>query len=112
MKLVILTVKDGVTYKVFPNMSEKILDECREVVQSCIVGVESGTDQVLRAFIVVSKDNLTRAAEIEQNLRQQCEEKLPSYARPAFYEFCEKLPLTAVGKIDYRALEKMPRESM
>jgi acyl-CoA synthetase (AMP-forming)/AMP-acid ligase II len=33
--------------------------------------------------------------------------KIPSYSRPAFYEFSESLPLTAAGKVDFRALESM-----
>ena len=107
MKRVILTAKDGVTYKVFPNMSEKVLDENESVLQSCIVGAASGADQVLRAFIAVSKEDLSRTADIEKALRQLCEEKLPSYARPTFYAFRDSLPLTAAGKIDYRALEQL-----
>lgn len=105
MKRVILTAKDGVTYKVFPNMTEKVLDENESVIQSCVVGAESGADQVLRAFVVVSKEDMSRIAEIETSLRNRCEEKLPSYARPTFYEFKESFPLTAAGKIDYRTLE-------
>ena len=112
MKRVILTAKDGVTYKVFPNMTEKVLDENENVIQSCVVGAGSGADQVLRAFIAVSKESLVQAAEIEQALRQHCEEKLPSYARPTFYEFGDALPLTAAGKIDYRALEDISKKSL
>lgn len=107
MKRVILTAKDGVTYKVFPNMVEKVLDENENVIQSCVVGTYSGADQVLRAFIAVSKEKLEHTAEIEQVLRRHCKEKLPSYARPTFYEFKEKLPLTPAGKIDYRTLESV-----
>lgn len=107
MKRVILTAKDGVTYKVFPNMIEKVLEENENVLQSCVVGAYSDADQVLRAFIAVSKENLVQTAEIEQVLRQHCKEKLPSYARPKFYEFKEKLPLTPAGKVDYRTLESV-----
>lgn len=80
------------------------------MIESCVVGAEFGTDQVLRAFIVVSKENLVQVADVEQALRRHCEEKLPSYARPTFYEFRDMLPLTAAGKIDYRALEKYSTE--
>ncbi len=107
MKRVILTAKDGVTYKIFPNMTERILNENENVVHCCVVGAESGTDQVLRAFVAVSRENLAKTAEIELALRQHCEEKLPSYARPTFYEFRDLLPMTAAGKIDYRALERI-----
>ncbi len=105
MKRVILTTKDGVAYKVFPNAPEEILDSHEAVITSCIVGARNGDDQVLRAHIVLGADDLSRSSEIEYELRKICEEQLPSYSRPAFYVFCEKLPLTAAGKVDYRALE-------
>ena len=105
MKRVILTVKDGVAYKVFPNMSEKVLDGHEAVLQSCIVGAVSGTDQVLRAYVAVAKTDMARTPEIERDLRERCEQSLPSYARPTFYTFREALPLTPAGKVDYRALE-------
>jgi len=43
---------------------------------------------------------------LEQELRSFCEERLPEYSRPTFYEFRDSLPLTAAGKVDYRELEK------
>ena len=110
MKRLILTAKDGVTYKVFPNMTEKVLEENENVIQSCVVGADSGADQVLRAFIAVSKETLAKTENVELALRRHCEEKLPSYARPTFYVFRDALPLTAAGKIDYRALEETAKE--
>ena len=88
-------------------MTEKVLDELEDVIQSCVVGAVSGADQVLRAFIAVSKENLSRTEIIEQVLRKHCEEKLPSNAHPTFYEFRTALPLTAAGKIDYRKSEDL-----
>lgn len=105
MKRIILTAKDGVTYKVFPNMTEKVLDGNESVVCSCVVGAVSGANLVLKAYLAVSEENLPRKEEIEKELRALCERQLPSYARPTFYEFRKKLPLTAAGKIDYRQLE-------
>lgn len=109
IKRVILTARDGVAYKVFPNMIENVLYENEKVNQCCVVGAESGVDQVLCAFVAVSKENLIHTAEIEQALRQHCEKNLPSYARPTFYEFRETLPLTSAGKIDYKVLESMKK---
>ena len=110
MKRMILTVKGGVTYKVFPNMTEKVLEKNDDVNQSCVVGAKDGPDQVLRAFIAVPKEKLGQTQEIEQALRKYCEEKLPTYARPAFYVFRDSLPLTAVGKVDWRTLEENSSE--
>lgn len=106
IKRMILTVKDGVAYKVFPNMIETVLEENKAVIKSCVVGAVSGDDQVLRAFVVISKADYSKETEIEHELVDLCDNKLPSYSRPTFYEFCEALPLTPAGKVDYRALEE------
>ncbi len=106
MKRMILTTKGGIAYKVFPNMAEEILESHTSVVQSCIVGANDGDDQVLRAHIMVSKEDISKNVEIEKELRKICEGKLPSYSRPTFYCFSDSLPLTAAGKVDYRELEK------
>ena len=105
MKRIILTTKDGIAYKVFPSVPEKILESHSAVIQNCIVGAKKGNDEVLRAYVVLSEDNLGNAEKIEEELRELCIEKLPTHERPTYYEFRDKLPLTAAGKVDYRALE-------
>ena len=40
-----------------------------------------------------------------QELRQMCEEELPEYVQPVAYKFVPELPMTPVGKVDYRKLE-------
>ena len=109
IKRIILTTKDGVAYKVFPNIPEEMIVKHEAVAQCCIVGAMDGANQVLRAFIVPDKSWQSDTAEmkcLEQELRSFCEERLPEYSRPTFYEFRDSLPLTAAGKVDYRALEK------
>ena len=34
------------------------------------------------------------------------ENKLPEYVQPVDFRFIDELPLTAIGKVDYRTLEK------
>ncbi len=110
IKRIIMTTGNGVTYKVFPNMVEKILDAQESVVQSCVVGAKKGSDLVLCAFVSVGKADMIKTEQIESGLRKECANKLPEYARPLFYRFYESLPLTAAGKIDYRALEEMAKK--
>lgn len=43
---------------------------------------------------------------IKESLIVLCKEKLPERAQPVRYEFLDELPLTPIGKEDYRALEK------
>jgi len=38
-------------------------------------------------------------------IRELCQRELPEYSCPSCYEFIDNLPLTAVGKVDYKALE-------
>lgn len=52
------------------------------------------------------KDDLDRR-ELIQNVIQVCREKLPAQYIPDDIVLLSQLPLTAVGKIDYRRLEKM-----
>lgn len=108
IKRVILTTKDGVAYKVFPNIPESIIESHDSVSQSCIVGVKQGENQVLQAHIVIS--DLSNADQVESELRELCDKELPSYSRPTFYSFHKSLPLTTAGKVDYRALEKLAEE--
>ena len=110
IKRVIMTTGNGVTYKVFPNMVETVLDAHEAVVQSCVVGTKKGSDLVLCAYVSVNNTDIIKTEQMERALRKECDKKLPEYSRPTYYRFCESLPLTAAGKVDYRALEELARE--
>ena len=105
MKRVILTVANGISYKVFPNIPEGMIIKIEGVQEVCIVSAKRGVDEVLRAFIVPEKDSDIK--ELEQTIRQMCKEEMADYMQPTFYEFLRELPLTSVGKVDYRKLEEM-----
>ena len=49
----------------------------------------------------VNKDN------IKFELKLLCENELPEYAQPVDFIFIDEMPLTPIGKVDYRALEKL-----
>ena len=109
MKRMIVTIIDGAGYKVFPNMIEKVLDECPDVKASCVVGMKKGNDFLLKAFVI--PENKHDNASLEQKLMDLCESNLSENARPVSYSFIEHFPRTSAGKIDYRALEKRAEES-
>ena len=75
------------------------------MLQSCIVGATDGENQVLRAFVVINNEEMGNKEQIEKELRDLCKGQLPTHSHPRFYVFCESLPLTGAGKIDYRALD-------
>ena len=43
--------------------------------------------------------------QIIKELRQMCTEELPEYVQPVGYKFLDAMPMTPVGKFDYRKLE-------
>lgn len=107
IKRIILTTKDGMGYKVFPNIIEEKIKTNSNVFEVCVIGAKSGEDQVLRACIVKTNTLDISNEELEINLRDMFKKDMPEYQRPQFYDFMESLPLTAAGKVDYRKLEDM-----
>ena len=58
-------------------------------------------------FIVPKLEFIGEEDEIKQQLTTLCKTELPEYAQPIDFKFIEALPLTSIGKVDYRALERM-----
>lgn len=95
--------------KVFPPIIEKVIAECNAIQKCVVVGWHDSKNaggQVPIAFIVVKKEYQDKKIEIEQELTRLCQEGLPDYAQPEQYLFVDSFPITPVGKVDYRALEK------
>lgn len=103
IKRMIMTVIDGAVYKIVPARVEEVLDGHESVYESCVVGVMSGKNKVLKAYVAVRESS--DVASLEQELRRECDSRLSENMRPVFYEFVDKLPLTSAGKIDYQKLE-------
>lgn len=103
MKRMIITIYDGVGYKVFPEQIEAQLSKHPGVTGVCIVGDTDGNDRVLHAFVIPGKD---AAADLEQSLKDYCTGNMSLYTRPKFYTFVDTFPRTPAGKVDYRALEE------
>ena len=53
------------------------------------------------AIITLEEAGLT-----EQELVGRASAELPEYVQPVDFVFIDKMPLTPIGKVDYRALEK------
>ena len=62
--------------------------------------------------LMVTVGFLKKKRQILRELRQLCREELPEYVQPVGYKFLPELPLTPVGKVDYRTLEEQisPRD--
>lgn len=91
-------------YNVYPSRLEQILKEHPQVADACVVGVPNAhRGQLVKAFIV------PKAAPSEQ-LRQQiltcCRQSIAKYAMPRELEFCQEIPKTPLGKVDYKKMEQ------
>ncbi len=95
-------------FKVFPTQIENVLEEHEAVKDCCVVG-RSDTDHsegCLPAAFIVLESGVRESEKLTEELRSMCERELPEYAIPIEYNFIPSLPLTAIGKVDYRTLEK------
>ena len=111
IKRIILTEKDGMVSKIFPDRVEKLLDSHKAVEVSCVVKQPGDSAEVkLTAHVVLKEQYRVNSSRVEQELRKLCNSELPEYSRPDKYVFRDSMPLTAAGKVDFRALEKMAEE--
>ena len=96
-------------FKVFPSLIEKVIVSHPAVEGCCAVGLsdkEHSQGKLPMVHIVLKYESFNNESRVEQELVELCRQELPEYAQPVIYKFRKTLPLTPVGKIDYRALEK------
>lgn len=98
-------------FKVFPSLIEKTVDKNLNVVSNCAVGVmdkshRQGKLPVVFAVIAENAD----ARKVKAELFEICKKELPEYVQPVDFIFIDKMPLTSIGKVDYRVLEKQARD--
>lgn len=101
-------------WKVFPTHIENVVLQHDFVENCCVVGMEDKQHMQGKlpvVFVVCNQkyegDNEYLASEI----MALCGDQLPEYAQPVDIRFVESLPLTSIGKIDYRALESLLEET-
>lgn len=97
-------------FKVFPFLIEKVVLTCEAVTSCCVVGVQDknhSQGSLPIVFAVLSPNYVGTEAACKQELIALCKMKLPEYAHPIEFRLVEALPLTPIGKVDYRTLERM-----
>lgn len=106
LKRYMLHISDGLQKKVFSLDIERVLLQHPAVKNCVVVPINDRVhNQVPVAFILPQKD-VTPTDELLEEIKQFCEENLDQYHHPVKYHYLEKVPLTKVGKVDYRTLEK------
>ncbi len=73
---------------------------------SCVIGVPHPTKlQVPKGFVTLN-EGWQANPDLEQELLDLCRKELMPHSCPRCIEFRDRLPLTLVGKVAYRALEE------
>ena len=97
-------------FKVFPTFIENVLMDSPYVKSVCAVGKpdrDHSQGQVPVAFVVLSDGVENEEKKVKRALKKLCKDELPEYAQPVGFNFIPAMPLTSIGKTDYRELEKI-----
>ena len=64
------------------------------------------------AYIVLNKDKVENTQKFLEDIENTCKKSLPEYyVEGCKYRIIDALPLTAIGKVDFRTLQKMADEN-
>ena len=92
---------------VFPSQVEDVISAVPGVRMACVIGIPHPYKmQVAKAFVVLAEGAADQET-MRQRITSHCEKMMLQYAVPREIEFCDDLPRTKVGKIDFVALERM-----
>ena len=91
-------------YNVFPQEIENVVNKVPGVLRCCAVAADDGGRPAVRLYVQpapgADRDALDKAVRTETAAR------LMKYSVPRFVEYVDRLPLTQIGKVDYRQLEE------
>lgn len=96
-------------FKVFPSMIENVISRHSAVQQCSVVGCadkEHVQGRLPFVYLVLEPSAVAKKKQIIRELREMCAEGLPEYVQPIAYKFISSMPMTPIGKVDYRRLEE------
>ena len=90
---------------VYPMQIEQILEAHELVFRACVVGVPDDYQMTSVKAYIVLEDPALATDETKQILLKYCRRHLIKWSVPRAIEFCDELPTTLVGKVEYSKLE-------
>jgi long-chain acyl-CoA synthetase len=93
-------------HRISPVEIEAAINTCEHVLESAVVGVESGEGKQIKVFIVPK----IKGFEIK-DINVHIKKLLPPFKRPQIIELIDELPRTTSGKIKRSELRKIETES-
>jgi long-chain acyl-CoA synthetase len=91
-------------FNVYPAQVEAVLRQHPDVAEACVIGVPDASQIERVVAYVVLGDPAKAGAGTQEALIAHCRERLIKWSCPRDVEFIDALPLTKVGKVDYREL--------
>ena len=103
-----ITRHDG--FKIYPSMIEKVIYSNKAVSSCKVVGVDDlyhPHGEIPKAYIVLKPEYQGKEKQLLKEIKNACNYCLPEYyTEYSTYEIIEKLPLTAIGKVDFQLLKQ------
>ena len=93
-------------FNVYPAQVEAVLCEHPAVAEACVIGVPDPAQVERVKACVVLRDPAQAGGAMQEAIIAHCRERLIKWSCPREVEFVTALPLTRVGKIDYRELAR------
>lgn len=114
MKRIYMSKGAGALSKIFPARVEELLDRHPKINKSAVAVLEDAERlHVQVAFLTLKGQFQTDDNDkIIKEMDDYCRKYLPEHEIPVRYVSVDNIPLTASGKVDYRALETMAKESL
>ena len=92
-------------FKLYPSEIEGVILKNCNVESCCVISIPDKQYGSSPEAHVVIKDKKIDLEELRDELIVACKENLPEYSQPCDFVFVDDLPLTTVGKVDYRKVE-------
>ena len=92
-------------YNIYVTEIEKVINTCPSVAQSCVVGVKDKVlGQRIIAHVVLNNSEADKET-VKSKIIEKCKASLAEYSLPHDIRFRDELPMTNLGKINFKALE-------
>ena len=96
-------------FKIFPTLIENTVSGHAAVNACCAVGVRDtnfSQGKLPIVYVSLKSEFFGKENAVKIELYKMCRKELPEYEQPIDFIFKKDLPLTTIGKVDYRALEQ------
>lgn len=93
-------------YNIYPIELEDIICRHKAVASCTVVGIPHKTKGQTPKAVIVLKKGYENNLNLRADIRQYCKDNMALYAVPSEFEYRDSMPITAIGKVSYRELEK------